>query len=360
MASVKFENASRTYSGKGTPSVDKLNLDIADGEFFVLAGPAGCGKSTSLRMLAGLEEVNGGDIWIGHRKVTNLPPRERDVAMVFQNYALYPHMSVADNMGFALRVGGIHQSEIAQRIANAAKILDLEDYLEHKPRSLSAGQRHRVAMGRAIVHQPQVLLMDEPLSDQEPKLRVQTRNQIASLHRRLGITTVYVTHNSAEAMTMGERVAVLRDGVLQQCDTPQRMYDHPDNVFVAGFIGSPAMNFLDVRVVEGGVLLGSGTQPISRDLLARAGKEVTLGVRPQDLTITADEQGLPITVGAVERVGTDAYVHGSTMPGHGDLRQIIACLDGHVPPKKGAVVHLCPKAEKVHLFDARNGLRIGG
>ncbi|MHB1473454.1 MAG: ABC transporter ATP-binding protein, partial [Dermatophilaceae bacterium] len=296
MATVKFDNASRTYPGNDKPSVDGLNIDIADGEFLVLVGPSGCGKSTALRMLAGLEEVNVGDVWIGDRNVTDLSPKDRDVAMVFQNYALYPHMSVADNMGFALKIAGVNKSEIAKRVQDAAKILDLEDYLERKPKALSGGQRQRVAMGRAIVRNPQVFLMDEPLSNLDAKLRVSTRTQIASLQRRLGVTTVYVTHDQIEAMTMGDRVAVLKDGVLQQCDTPRRMYDHPDNVFVAGFIGSPAMNLFDVPVVDGGVKFGTGTHPIERTHLAEAGKEVTLGVRPEDLTITTDGQGLAVTV----------------------------------------------------------------
>ena len=286
MATVKFDNASRTYPGNDKPSVDKLNIDIKDGEFLVLVGPSGCGKSTALRMLAGLEEVNVGDVWIGDRNVTDLSPKDRDVAMVFQNYALYPHMSVADNMGFALKIAGVNKSEIAKRVADAAKILDLEDYLERKPKALSGGQRQRVAMGRAIVRNPQVFLMDEPLSNLDAKLRVSTRTQIASLQRRLGVTTVYVTHDQVEAMTMGDRVAVLKDGLLQQCDTPRRMYDHPDNVFVAGFIGSPAMNLFNVPVVDGGVKFGAGTHPIDRERLAGAGKEVTLGVRPEDLTMT--------------------------------------------------------------------------
>ena len=359
MATVRFDNASRTYPGNDSPSVDGLNIDIADGEFLVLVGPSGCGKSTALRMLAGLEEVNVGDVWIGDRNVTDLSPKDRDVAMVFQNYALYPHMSVADNMGFALKIAGVNKSEIAKRVADAAKILDLEDYLEHKPTALSDGQRHRVAMGRAIVRQPRVFLMDEPLSSFDEKLRVQTRTQIASLQRRLGVTTVYVTHNQVEAMTMGDRVAVLMDGVLQQCDTPSRLYDHSDNVFVAGFIGSPAMNLLDVSVVEGGVKLGSSTQPIERDLLADAGQEVTLGVRPEDLTISSDGRGLPVTVEVVDGLGADAYICGSTTNADGNVSPIIALLDGGAPPEKGAVVHLSPKPGHVHLFNAQTGLRIG-
>jgi multiple sugar transport system ATP-binding protein len=359
MATVKFDNASRTYPGNDTPSVDRLNIDIADGEFLVLVGPSGCGKSTSLRMLAGLEEVNSGDIWIGDRNVTDLSPKDRDVAMVFQNYALYPHMSVADNMGFALKIAGINKSEIAKRVAAAAKILDLEEYLERKPKTLSGGQRQRVAMGRAIVRQPQVFLMDEPLSNLDAKLRVQTRTQIASLQRRLGVTMVYVTHDQIEAMTMGDRVAVLKDGILQQCDSPRRMYDHPDNVFVAGFIGSPAMNLFDVPVVEGGVKFGSATHAIERDRLADVGPEVTLGVRPEDLTISTGGEGLSVTVDVVEELGADAYIYGSTTETAGEIKPIIVRVDGRTPPQKGSIVHLTPKGEHVHIFHADTGLRLG-
>src|SRR5690625_3726229 len=237
MATVTFDNASRIYPGQERAAVDSLDIEIGDGEFLVLVGPSGCGKSTSLRMLAGLEEIDAGRILIGDRDVTDVPPKDRDIAMVFQNYALYPHMSVADNMGFALKIAGRPKAEIRKRVEDAAEILDLSEYLDRKPKALSGGQRQRVAMGRAIVRSPQVFLMDEPLSNLDAKLRVATRTQIASLQRRLGVTTVYVTHDQTEAMTMGDRVAVLDRGVLQQIDTPRRMYDHPDNVFVAGFIG---------------------------------------------------------------------------------------------------------------------------
>ena len=233
------------------PSVDALNLEIADGEFLVLVGPSGCGKSTSLRMLAGLEDVNAGRILIGDRDVTDVQPKDRDIAMVFQNYALYPHMSVHDNMGFALKIAGTPKEEIDRRVKEAAKILGLTEYLERKPKALSGGQRQRVAMGRAIVRKPKVFLMDEPLSNLDAKLRVQTRTQIASLQRELGVTTVYVTHDQTEALTMGDRIAVLKDGLLQQVGSPREMYDKPANEFVAGFIGSPAMNLgtfdLDAR-----------------------------------------------------------------------------------------------------------------
>ena len=265
---VTFDQASRIYPGTEKPAVDALDLEIEPGEFLVLVGPSGCGKSTSLRMLAGLEDVTSGHIRIGDRDVTHVAPKDRDIAMVFQNYALYPHMSVADNMGFALKIAGAKKAEISSRVAEAAKILDLEPYLDRKPKALSGGQRQRVAMGRAIVRQPKVFLMDEPLSNLDAKLRVSTRTQIASLQRRLGITTVYVTHDQVEAMTMGDRVAVLKDGVLQQVDTPLGLYDKPKNAFVAGFIGSPAMNLGTFRVSDGKALVGDGHVPLPRSTIA--------------------------------------------------------------------------------------------
>ncbi|GAA1884847.1 ABC transporter ATP-binding protein [Lapillicoccus jejuensis] len=366
MATVTFDNATRQYPGNPVPSVDKLNIEIADGEFLVLVGPSGCGKSTSLRMLAGLEEVNAGRILIGDRDVTNLSPKDRDVAMVFQNYALYPHMSVADNMGFALKIAGVSKDEIGKRVKEAAKILDLEPYLERKPKALSGGQRQRVAMGRAIVRSPQVFLMDEPLSNLDAKLRVQTRTQIASLQRRLGVTTVYVTHDQVEAMTMGDRVAVLKDGLLQQCDTPRNMYDHPNNVFVAGFIGSPAMNLLQVPVTEGGVKFGDTIVPISRDDLAKAGQTVTVGVRPEDMTLS-ESGGLAVTVDVVEELGADAYIYGTTSEKQaipsGDneesVKPFIARVDGRRPPEKGSTVHLVPSEGHLHVFNSDSGARIG-
>ncbi|MDF8265526.1 ABC transporter ATP-binding protein [Luteipulveratus flavus] len=358
MATVTYDQATRVYPGAETPAVDALDIAIEDGEFLVLVGPSGCGKSTSLRMLAGLEEVNGGRILIGDRDVTDLSPKDRDVAMVFQNYALYPHMSVADNMGFALKIAGTPKAEIRSRVLEAAKILDLEPFLERKPKALSGGQRQRVAMGRAIVRSPQVFLMDEPLSNLDAKLRVQTRTQIASLQRRLGVTTVYVTHDQTEAMTMGDRVAVLKDGILQQCDTPRRMYDHPDNVFVAGFIGSPAMNLLDVPVADGGVKLGSVVHPVERGALSGAGQRVTLGVRPEDLALNTDGQGIPVEVDVVEELGADAYVYGHTTVDDDQL-QMIARVDGRTPPEKGSTVYFTPKEGHVHLFDPESGARLG-
>src|ERR1700754_4233900 len=270
MATVTFDGASRYYAGTERPAVDQLDLEVADGEFLVLVGPSGCGKSTTLRMLAGLEGVDEGAVRIGERDVTNLPPKDRDIAMVFQNYALYPHMTVADNIGFHLKIKKMPKAERAERIMEAAKLLDLEPYLERKPAKLSGGQRQRVAMGRACVRRPQVFCMDEPLSNLDAKLRVQTRTQIASLQRRLGVTTIYVTHDQVEAMTMGDRVAVLKDGLLQQCDTPIGLFGKPANLFVAGFIGSPAMNLVEVPIVDGGAKFGNSIVSVDRDAIKAA------------------------------------------------------------------------------------------
>jgi multiple sugar transport system ATP-binding protein len=356
MATVTYDKASRIYPGSEKPAVDQLDLHIEDGEFLVLVGPSGCGKSTSLRMLAGLEDVNDGRILIGDRDVTDVQPKDRDIAMVFQNYALYPHMTVADNMGFALKIAGVNKGEIRTRVEEAAKILDLSEYLDRKPKALSGGQRQRVAMGRAIVRSPQVFLMDEPLSNLDAKLRVQTRTQIAQLQRRLGVTTVYVTHDQIEAMTMGDRVAVLKDGLLMQVDTPRRMYDHPNNVFVAGFIGSPAMNLLDLKVVDNGVEFGDTTYPVERAVLGAAqDSRVTVGVRPEDLE--PSEHGLPVEVDVVEELGADAYVYGRTNVS-GEEYQIIARVDGRRPPEKGAIVHFTPKKNHTHMFSSSDGRRL--
>ncbi|MGL5852952.1 MAG: ABC transporter ATP-binding protein [Phycicoccus sp.] len=367
MATVKFDSATRQYPGNDTPSVDKLDIDIADGEFLVLVGPSGCGKSTSLRMLAGLEEVNDGKIWIGDRDVTDLSPKDRDVAMVFQNYALYPHMSVADNMGFALKIAGVDKSEIRKRVEEAANILDLTQYLERKPKALSGGQRQRVAMGRAIVRSPQVFLMDEPLSNLDAKLRVQTRTQIASLQRRLGVTTVYVTHDQVEAMTMGDRIALLKDGLLQQCATPREMYDKPNNLFVAGFIGSPAMNLVTVPVTEDGVKFGTHRVPVAREQLAAGGSQVVVGVRPEDVEVTTNNDGLELTVDVVEELGADAYVYatptdpGITLEGSGDdnlAKPFIARVDGRRVPEKGSKIFVYPDPDHMHVFDKSDGKRL--
>jgi multiple sugar transport system ATP-binding protein len=359
MASVVFENASRIYPGTTKPAVDKLNLTVNDGEFLVLVGPSGCGKSTSLRMLAGLEEVDGGAIRIGDRDVTHVAPKDRDIAMVFQSYALYPHMSVAENMGFALKIAGIDKAERDRRVLEAAKLLDLEDYLDRKPKALSGGQRQRVAMGRAIVREPQVFLMDEPLSNLDAKLRVATRTQIAALQRRLGITTVYVTHDQVEAMTMGDRVAVLKDGVLQQVDTPRNLYDNPVNAFVAGFIGSPAMNLLTVPVSNGQALLGN----LKVAVPASSGSQVTVGVRPEGFTPSSS--GFDVLVEVVEELGSDAFVYGKPVDPSvkfanvtDEGAQIIVRWDPKNPPKAGATVTVEANASAIHFFDAATGVRI--
>jgi multiple sugar transport system ATP-binding protein len=371
MATVTFDQATRIYPGATTPAVDRLDLQIADGEFLVLVGPSGSGKSTALRMLAGLEEVNFGRILIGDRDVTDLPPRDRDIAMVFQSYALYPHMTVEDNIGFALKIAGEKKDEIHEQVLEAAQVLDLEAYLQRKPKALSGGQRQRVAMGRAIVRRPQVFLMDEPLSNLDAKLRVQTRTQIAALQRRLGVTTVYVTHDQVEATTMGDRVAVLKDGMLQQLGTPRELYRHPNNVFVAGFIGSPAMNLLEVPCVEGGVHFGDLVFPV-QGASTRAGARLILGVRPEDLVLS--DRGLTLEVELVEELGADAYLYGTaTGTGHTDNpvdpgpgqavddegnAQIVIRTDGDQHPGKGDVIRVAPKPGRVHLFDTVTGQRL--
>ena len=360
MATVTFDNASRVYPGQERPAVDSLNIEIGDGEFLVLVGPSGCGKSTSLRMLAGLEEIDAGRILIGDRDVTDVPPKDRDIAMVFQNYALYPHMTVADNMGFALKIAGTPKAEIRKRVEDAAAILDLTEYLDRKPKALSGGQRQRVAMGRAIVRSPQVFLMDEPLSNLDAKLRVSTRTQIASLQRRLGVTTVYVTHDQTEAMTMGDRVAVLDRGVLQQIDSPRRMYDHPNNVFVAGFIGSPAMNLLEEKLTDQGVQFGGAVLPVDRATLSDTDQStVTVGVRPEDLELVGDEQGIAVEIDVVEELGADAFIYGRRAGSDETAKPFIARVDGRRPPAKGETVYFRPKEGHLHLFDAKSGKRLG-
>jgi multiple sugar transport system ATP-binding protein len=358
MASVTFDKATRLYPGSTRPAVDALDLDVADGEFLVLVGPSGCGKSTSLRMLAGLEEVNDGRVLIGDRDVTDVPPKDRDIAMVFQNYALYPHMTVAENMGFALKIAGVAKDERANRVLEAAKLLDLEPYLGRKPKALSGGQRQRVAMGRAIVRQPQVFLMDEPLSNLDAKLRVQTRTQIASLQRRLGVTTVYVTHDQTEALTMGDRIAVLKDGVLQQVGTPRDLYASPVNVFVAGFIGSPAMNLFDADVVDGGLKFGSAVARVDRETLsATKAKKVTIGVRPEDVKVTTKGEGLPVEVDVVEELGADGYLYGHTEI-DGKRVDIVVRVDGRNHPNAGEKVFITPEPDHIHVFDTESGLRL--
>ena len=359
MASVTYDAASRIYTPGARPAINQLELHIDDGEFLVLVGPSGCGKSTALRMLAGLEEINEGRILIGGEDVSHVSPKDRDIAMVFQNYALYPHMSVSENMGFALKIAGVSKEERATRVQEAAKLLDLEDYLERKPKALSGGQRQRVAMGRAIVRSPKVFLMDEPLSNLDAKLRVQTRTQIAALTRKLGVTTVYVTHDQVEAMTMGDRVCVLKDGVLQQVDSPRNLYDTPANVFVAGFIGSPAMNLFSVNHDGTYIELGGEKfQAPDNALQKTSASTVTLGVRPEDITLV-DSGGLEMEVELTEELGADAYVFGSPR-GLETFQPIIVRVDGRRPPQKGEIVHVAPAMEYAHLFDSDTGLRLNG
>ena len=358
MATVTFDKATRLYPGTTKPAVDEIDLHIADGEFLVLVGPSGCGKSTTLRMLAGLEEVNAGRILIGDRDVTHVPPKDRDIAMVFQNYALYPHMTVAENMGFALKIAGVAKEERAERVLEAAKLLDLEPYLDRKPKALSGGQRQRVAMGRAIVRQPQVFLMDEPLSNLDAKLRVQTRTQIASLQRRLGVTTVYVTHDQTEALTMGDRIAVLKDGILQQVGSPRDLYESPSNIFVAGFIGSPAMNFVPAAVVDGGIQFGNTVGQVDAASLKNAkGHEVTVGVRPEDLVVSSNGKGLQVEIDVVEELGADGYLYGRANVNGTDVN-ITVRVDGRNHPNRGDKVFVEPVAKHIHVFDSETGLRL--
>ena len=320
MATVEFRQASRIYDPSRPPAVSRISLDIADGEFLVLVGPSGCGKSTTLRMLAGLEPVDEGQIYIDGRDVTETRPRDRDVAMVFQSYALYPNMTARQNMAFALQNAKVDKATINERVDFAAKMLELEDLIDKKPAAMSGGQRQRVAMGRAIVRQPKVFLMDEPLSNLDAKLRVSTRAQIMQLQRELGTTTVYVTHDQTEAMTMGDRVCVLKKGILQQVDTPANLYDNPGNTFVATFIGSPAMTLIEnVPFIEGRAVGGRGhalDYYMPRELAAKVrGDRVIVGVRPENWEIVGVNQpgaeyGLPVHVDIVEHLGSELYIYG--------------------------------------------------
>ncbi|MFT3874471.1 MAG: sn-glycerol-3-phosphate ABC transporter ATP-binding protein UgpC [Nocardioides sp.] len=358
MASVTFEKAQRWYPGNDTPTVPGIDLEIGDGEFMVLVGPSGCGKSTTLRMLAGLEEVNDGKIFIGDRDITNLPPKDRDIAMVFQNYALYPHMTVADNMAFALKMAKVPAEERQKRVEEAAKILGLTEFLARKPKALSGGQRQRVAMGRAIVRNPQVFCMDEPLSNLDAKMRVQTRTDIAKLQSDLGVTTVYVTHDQVEAMTMGDRVAVMKLGILQQVDTPLNLYDKPVNLFVAGFIGSPQMNLIEAKAVDGKATIGGYVVPVDATAAAKMQGNITVGVRPEAWRlVTAEEGGLPITVTVVEELGADGFVYG-TCDVEGTPSNVIVRVSARDAVRKGDVIHVTTDPTSVHVFDTESGDRL--
>jgi multiple sugar transport system ATP-binding protein len=366
MAAITFDHATLRYPGAARPAIDALDLEIADGELLVLVGPSGCGKSTALRMLAGLEQLTGGAIRIGDRDVTRRTPRERDVAMVFQNYALYPHMTVADNIGFALKVAGMNKHEIGRRVREAARILGLEQHLEDKPAGLSGGQRQRIAMGRAIVRHPQAFLMDEPLSNLDAPTRVQTRSELAALQRRLGVTTVYVTHDQMEAMTIGDRVAVLRDGVLQQVDAPRDVYDRPVNVFVARFIGSPKMNVMEAELTGSGAVLGGHAVPLPRAATAALAAEqataVLIGFRPESVEFVGPGEGFPVEVVVTEELGSHAYTYGTPAAGNragGADELLVAQVDSGRRPVQGEVVHLRIRRGEEHVFSPGTGLRLG-
>jgi multiple sugar transport system ATP-binding protein len=363
MASVSYNNTSCIYPGSNIPSVENLNLEIQDGEFMVLVGPSGSGKSTALRLLAGLEEITSGSIAIDGKDISKTPPKDRNIAMVFQNYALYPHMSVAENMGFALKLRRMPKKERSEKVLEVAKLLGIEEYLNRKPRALSGGQRQRVAMGRAIVREPSVFLMDEPLSNLDAKLRVETRANLAALQARLGTTTVYVTHDQVEAMTMGHRVAVLKDGKLQQCDTPRHLYDNPVNVFVAGFIGSPSMNLRTATLLDGHACFGDLRLPLDSKVLAAASaanlSTVILGLRPEGFTMSSDGPSLSLTVALIEELGSDTLIY-ATVVGDDPItdKLFVIRFDGNVTPtvRESLRVHL--RTSTIHVFNPDTGLRL--
>jgi multiple sugar transport system ATP-binding protein len=354
MATVTFDHVYKRY-GEVT-AVDDFNLEIGDGEFMVLVGPSGCGKTTSLRMIAGLEDISEGQLRIGDRVVNDVAPKDRDIAMVFQSYALYPHMSVRENLAFGLKLRKVAKPEIEKRINDAAGILQLEKLLDRKPKELSGGQRQRVALGRAIVREPAVFLMDEPLSNLDAKLRVQTRAEIARLHQRLGTTMVYVTHDQVEAMTMGQRIAVMSMGLLQQVGTPQELYDHPKNRFVAGFIGSPAMNFSELTV--GSSSLGDGTIQIPiptafREALQSAGGKVVAGFRPEHLElgdVAGEVASIRGKADVVEYLGNEELLHVTS-----GTDEIVAIVDSSHRVRPGDIVDLKLRLEKLHLFNIESG-----
>ncbi len=346
MASVTYDHVTKRFSADSA-AVNDLSLEIQDGEFMVLVGPSGCGKSTALRMLAGLEEITDGDIRIADRVVNDVPARDRDIAMVFQSYALYPHMSVYDNMAFGLKMRGTPKTEIESKVKNAAKMLGLENLLQRKPRQLSGGQRQRVALGRAIVRNPQVFLLDEPLSNLDAALRVETRLNLQRLHQDLQGTFIYVTHDQVEAMTMGDRIAVMKEGVLQQCAPPRELYDHPKNMYVAGFIGSPRMNFIPVTI-QNGLATASGFKvelPKAADV-----EQGVLGIRPEDLDEHPREGGpeIDLSIEVVEVLGSDQFLYGKV-----GADDVIARVDPHFTAAPGDRVRLGLNMRRLHLFDAK-------
>ncbi|HMM94498.1 MAG: ATP-binding cassette domain-containing protein [Micrococcales bacterium] len=363
MATVYFDAATRRYTKDGPPAVDAVTLDIDDGEFLVLVGPSGCGKSTTLRMLAGLEPVDDGRILVDGHDQKGVRPRDRDIAMVFQSYALYPNMTAAQNMAFALDNSGVPKAETRSRVEEAARILELGDLLDRKPGQLSGGQRQRVAMGRAIVRQPKVFCMDEPLSNLDAKLRVSTRSQIAGLQRRLGVTTVYVTHDQVEAMTMGHRVAVLRDGRLQQVASPEELYDRPVNTFVAAFIGSPAITLVEAPVREGRADVHGVPVALDREVAAGAGDRVVVGLRPESWRLVgADEpDALELTVELVEALGSESFVYGRRPgAGEGDDERVTIKTEKRAGVEVGETVRVRPVDGEAHVFDAASGERLAG
>ena len=349
MSSVELKKATRQFVGMNRPAVNAVDLHVENGEFLVLVGPSGCGKSTMLRMIAGLETVDSGSISIGDRDVTDLAPKDRNIAMVFQSYALYPHMTVAENIGFNLKINNVDKDEIKRRVEETARMLDLSDLLERKPAKLSGGQRQRVAMGRAIVRKPEVFLMDEPLSNLDAKLRVQTRTQVAELQRQLGVTTVYVTHDQVEAMTMGHRIAVLKDGVLQKVAAPQELFSRPVNVFVAGFIGSPAMNMIEAAVVNGSVSFAGASLSV-----AGGTSKAIVGVRPEGLEVAND--GVAAVVEFVEELGSDSYIHCTLDTPNND--RVVARAPGLSRIAIGSRLSLRAKQGSLHAFDVASGLRV--
>jgi multiple sugar transport system ATP-binding protein len=361
MASVVLKDISKVYAG-GVTAVSHFNLDIEDKEFIVLVGPSGCGKTTTLRMIAGLEEITEGELYIGERLVNDVAPKDRDIAMVFQNYALYPHMTVYENMAFGLKLRKTPKTEIDRRVKEAARILDIEHLLNRKPKALSGGQRQRVALGRAIVREPRVFLMDEPLSNLDAKLRVQMRTELTKLHQRLGTTFVYVTHDQTEAMTMGSRIVVMKDGFIQQVDSPQNLYDYPANLFVGGFIGSPEMNFIDVTLIsEGGAVYAAFNDHkvrIPEGKLKKLvddsyiGKEVVLGIRPEDLhdeevfIDSVPDAVVTATVDVVELLGAETLLY-LTVAGN----SMIARVDPRSTARAGDTIKIALDPNRIHLFD---------
>ena len=386
MAEITLDNVTKRFPD-GALAVDKISLDIADGEFVILVGPSGCGKSTTLNMIAGLEDITDGELRIGGKVVNNAAPKDRDIAMVFQSYALYPHMTVRENMGFALKLAKTPQATIDEKVNEAARVLDLTQHLERRPANLSGGQRQRVAMGRAIVRDPAVFLMDEPLSNLDAKLRVQTRTEVSKLQKRLGTTMVYVTHDQTEAMTLGDRLAVMRSGILQQVGSPHELYANPVNLFVAGFIGSPAMNFMAGTLEEGGVSTSIGRLPLSPQLRqalesGNSGRQVIVGIRPEDiedasLVQDADQaKGVKFraTIDVVESMGSDVFIYFTQESGLtaktdqladlaadsgaaelGSAETVTARLDPDTQIKEGDAAELWADVSSMHIFDPDNG-----